>query len=158
MPDMKAWRRPWPREFLNTKSAVFLSINHVFRFEHGKGKNFRREVSVAVCWCFTDSGAERRFQYQSGTPKVREATKMESKRMPKQAKEPSQTPLRNRVEKVSKKHAKRRKPRCPFWIKIVKNLTKIPSKNIHFKYYFLYKIENPGKASNGMSILRQARQ
>ena len=80
---------------------------------------------------FTDSGPETMFSMLKGNPKeVPEAIEIEPKWKPKQAKEPSKTPLRDRVEKVSKKVARRRKPGGLFGEQSLsnKNITKTSSK------------------------------
>ena len=98
-----------------TKPKRSDGINQVFRSGPRKGELFRRAVSAVVRRCFTNSGADRRFQCQNWAPKVPEATNMDPKTEPKRAKDPSKPPLRNRVDKVSQKGAKQRKPGWPFF-------------------------------------------
>ena len=73
-----------------------------------KGVVLSTGVSAVVCRC-----RKGRFRIpkrnQKGTQNIQNGTKGE----PTRPKEPSNTLLRNRVEQILKKGAKRRTPRCP---------------------------------------------
>ena len=93
--------------------AYFL-LNKVLLSGPRKEEFLRRDVSAVVCWCFTESVAEKMFSMPDWNPKGTQNNLKWNPNEPKRAKEPSKSPLRNRFDKVEKKYLIR-EPGCPFW-------------------------------------------
>ena len=95
-----------------------------FRGSHHKAD------TICAPTCGTPAGFRKEwFRWKNRSKKAPETIKMESQMDPKRAKEPLKTPLKNRVENISKKDAKRRKGGIPLWSEVHKQIDKLNPKN-----------------------------
>ena len=87
-----------------------------------EGRCLLTGVCAVACWCFTHPCSERDgFRCQNVAKTHSEQPKGNQKRTkmePKRAKEPSKTPLRNRVKKMSKNVPKQSNTGVSIWSKI----------------------------------------
>ena len=83
-------------------------------------------MTAVVCRCFTDRGADSDgFRWPNGAQKIPKTIQNEANRQPQGAKsepqganEPSKTPMVSRIQKISKKDAKRRTTGVSNFVKI----------------------------------------